>query len=100
MLIRGHSYSGYVDKGSSLDDDSLPVANEALVFLLVSVTERWKIPVAYFLINGLNGEEHANLLRTCLSKFYEVSADVVSVTFDGCSANLATVSQLGCVLNS
>ena len=45
----GHSYSGYFDMGSSL-----PVAKVALVFLIVSVTERLKIPLAYFLINGLN----------------------------------------------
>jgi len=62
--------------GSTLDNDSLPAAKEALIFLLVFVTERWKIPIAYFLINGLNGDECANLL-TCLCKLYEVGADRV-----------------------
>jgi len=65
--------------------------------MLVSVTERWKIPVRYFLIEGLNGAERANLLITCITKLYDVHANVVSVTFDGCSANLAMVSSLGCV---
>ena len=96
----GQSYVGYVDLGTNVDDDSLPVAREALVFMIVSVTERWKIPVGYFLIDGLNGNERANLLCTCLSKLYEVGAHVVSVTFDGCSANLTMVSKLGCKLNS
>jgi len=44
----GQSYVGYVDLGTNVDDDSLPVAREALVFMIVSVTERWKIPVGYF----------------------------------------------------
>lgn len=91
----GQSYSGYVDFGSGVDDDTLPVAKEVLVFLVVSVTEHWKIPVAYFLIDGLTAEERGHLLSTCLSKLFEADANVVSVTFDGCSANLSMVSKLG-----
>lgn len=90
----GQSYVGYVDFGSNVDDDSLPVAKEALVFMLVSVNERWKVPVGYFLIDGLTGNERANLLTTCLTKLYDVKANVVSVTFDGSSANLSMVKNL------
>ncbi len=35
----------------------------------------------------------------CLVKLYEVDAEVVSVTFDGCSANLAMACSLGCKLH-
>ena len=96
----GSSYVGYIDLGSGVDDDALPVAKEALVFLLVSVTERWKVPVGYFLIDGLHGDERANLLCTCLSRLHEVNANVVSVTFDGSSANLAMASKLGRTLKA
>jgi hypothetical protein len=83
----GKSYAGYVDFGAQVDDDALPVAKEALVFMIVSIAERWKIPVGYFLIDGLTGAERANLLTSCLIKLYESNAHVVSVTFDGSSAN-------------
>ena len=49
-------FVGYVDMGvEGIEDMScLPLANEALVFMLVSLTEGWKIPLAYFLIAGLH----------------------------------------------
>ena len=66
----------------------MPLANEALVFMVVSLTESWKVPLGYFLIAGLQGDERANSVRLCLDKFYAVGVHVVSITFDGCSANM------------
>ena len=96
----GKSYVGFIDMGTNVDDDCLPVAKEALVFLAVSITDRWKIPVGYFLIDGLNGSERANLVSNCISKLYEVQTDIVSLTFDGSGANLSMASVLGCTLQS
>ena len=36
--------------GQNLDDDSLPVATNVLVFLLVPLNAHWKVPVAYYLM--------------------------------------------------
>lgn len=52
--------------GTDLDDDTLPVAEEALMFLLVAVNEHWKMPVGYFLIDGLSALEHCSLVENCL----------------------------------
>ena len=63
MAIRQHvewdgtKHHGHVDLGTEMDDDSLPVAKEALTFMVVSLKESWKLPVAYFLIDGLSGIE-------------------------------------------
>lgn len=46
------------------DDDH--VASQALVFMLVSLTENWKIPVGYFLIAGITAETKANLIKISL----------------------------------
>ena len=51
---------GHVDVGTGISDDSTPVAIEALVLMVVSWNNRWKIPVGYFLIYGMSGEERAN----------------------------------------
>jgi len=92
----GDKFIGHVDMGTTVEDRaSLPLANEALVFMVVSLTERWKVPVAYFLIAGLQGEERANLVRLCLEKLYAVGVHVVSITFDGCSANMNMAKILG-----
>ena len=89
-------FVGYVDLGVELDDTaSLPLANEALVFLIVCLTDSWKMPVAYFLIAGLHGIERANLIKLCVTKLHDVGVDVVSLTFDGCSANCSAAQQLG-----
>jgi len=89
-------FVGYVDMGVELDDmGGLPLAHEALVFMIVSLTESWKLPVAYFLIAGLNGSERANLVKLCLEKLYTVGVDIVSLTFDGSRANIAMADILG-----
>jgi hypothetical protein len=67
----GKEYVAYVDAGTRVTDDSLPAAKEALVYILVSIAECWKILVGYFLIDGLNGQERINLLNSCLSKLHE-----------------------------
>ena len=54
---------GYVDLGGGVQSEFLPLAKDVLVFMVVSLNCSWKIPVAYFLINGLNGADRANLLK-------------------------------------
>jgi DNA transposase THAP9 len=97
----GRRYVGYVDMGVAVEDNSnLPVAKEALVLMIVSMTEHWKVPVAYFLIDGLQGKERANLVRICLQKLHDAGIKIVSLTFDGCSANCAMALQLGARLDA
>ncbi|RVE41326.1 hypothetical protein evm_014021 [Chilo suppressalis] len=74
------------------------VATQALVFMLVALTENWKLPVGYFLIKGITAETKANLIRTCLQKCHDVGVSVLCVTFDGCTANLKAAEILGCNL--
>ena len=92
----GKGFVGYVDLGVGIQPSSnLPVAKEALVMMIVCLTERWKIPFAYFLIDGLKGEERASLVRTALEKLNTVGIRIVSLTFDGCTANCSMASHLG-----
>lgn len=37
-----------------------PQATQALVFMIVCLTENWKLPVGYFLIAGISAETKAN----------------------------------------
>lgn len=43
---------GYVDYGHAIEEPyGAPMASQALVYLVTGLNERWKIPVAYFLVN-------------------------------------------------
>ena len=48
----------YVDIGAGVDDDIAPVATEALVFMVVSLNQHWKVPIVFLLLMvclGMNG---------------------------------------------
>lgn len=47
---------GYVDFGESIDSDCKEECTDALVFLVVPLHCRWKVPIGYFLINKLKAE--------------------------------------------
>lgn len=88
-------FIGFIDCGSKSDDENMPVAKEAIVFMITSVNDNWKIPVGYFLINGLNAKERSNLVKECLHFLNSSGAEIVSLTFDGNASNIAMVKELG-----
>ncbi|CAH1981442.1 unnamed protein product [Acanthoscelides obtectus] len=93
---------GYVelDIGDAGDTgDTVEEAREALVFMLVALNCSWKIPVGYFLINGLTGAEKANLLEHCLEFVHSSGVTVTSITFDGAPSNVAMCKVLGANFN-
>lgn len=93
----GKEMHGYVDIcKSETEGDFLPIAKEALVFLLTAINGAWKVPVAYFLVDGVSGEQRANLVIQCLKLLYETGVEVTSITFDGCPANITMAKELGC----
>ncbi|CAG4936009.1 unnamed protein product [Colias eurytheme] len=79
-------------------NDELPLATEALVFMVTCVNEAWKIPVGYFMANGLSGEQKHNLVIQCIRLLNETDIRVISLTFDGAPSNAAMATKLGCNL--
>ncbi|KAL3185566.1 hypothetical protein MRX96_028968 [Rhipicephalus microplus] len=94
----GDKVVGYVDFGTGLDDDGLPEAANACVFMIVGVNVRFKMPVGYSLIDLLTGAERADLAKQCIEKLASVKAEVVSLTFDGASSNFTMARCLGAQL--
>ena len=91
----GKRFTGFIDYGTGLADDSMPLATEALVLMAVSLDSSWKVPCGYFLTDGLTSKEKANLVKTCFEKLHESGVKVVSLICDGPSVNLATLKALG-----
>jgi hypothetical protein len=80
--------------GQEADDSTLP-ATESIVFMAVAANGSWKIPLAYFLIASLNGEEKSRLITICLKKLYDIDIKSVGITCDGLSSNFAAFRLLG-----
>ncbi|CAB3985600.1 Hypothetical predicted protein [Paramuricea clavata] len=81
------------------NDDSLPEATDALVFMAVSVNSGWKVPCRYFLVKDLTGEEKANLTKECITKLHEVGVKVVSFMCDGPTSHQAMLKLFGAQLS-
>uniref|UniRef100_A0A2S2PS39 THAP domain-containing protein 9 n=1 Tax=Schizaphis graminum TaxID=13262 RepID=A0A2S2PS39_SCHGA len=92
---------GYINMGAeySYENDDIPLAKNALVFLVVGINGYWKMPIAYFLIDGLNGGERANLLTKAIDLLYDTGIHLCSVTFDGASVNSKMCIELGANFN-
>lgn len=93
----GRRTYGYATAGPNCEDSSI-VAKEAFVMLLVALNEQWKLPIGYFLVDGLTGEQRSNLVLEGLSLSHNAGITVVSLTCDGAAANLSMLQNLGCSL--
>lgn len=60
------------------DIEEPPEAKNALVFMVVG--SDFKIPVSYFLLNGLNSYERASLTHMVIKEVNETGAKVMSLT--------------------
>ncbi|XP_065211605.1 uncharacterized protein LOC135843273 [Planococcus citri] len=90
---------GAVNLGSNMvidaDTEDIPKAKNALVFMVVSLKTKFKVPVGYFLIDGMTGKERAHLLNMCLEMLHDANTHVMSVTFDGAYVNFTMCEELG-----
>ena len=95
----GQKNVGFVDIGTDVNDnESMPAASEALVFMVVCANGSWKVPVGFFLIDKLNGSERANLIKQCIRKLYDVGITVISLTCNGPACNFSMLRELGATM--
>uniref|UniRef100_A0A8C4N4D4 THAP-type domain-containing protein n=1 Tax=Eptatretus burgeri TaxID=7764 RepID=A0A8C4N4D4_EPTBU len=101
MSIRKHvefvnkMFQGYVDIGNGTINDSTPLAKDVLVLMAVSINGSWKIPLGYFFIDTMTGQERANLVSECFYRLHAVGVKAVSLTCDGPSCHFAMMRTLG-----
>ncbi len=96
LTYKHGKYHGYEELGfGEADDDSIPLAKKAMVFMLVCLNGHWKVPIAYFLVQSLDGDNLRHLVRTALLLVDDAQIVVRSITFDGISVNLTCFKLLG-----
>lgn len=88
---------GFVDLGivGCEADENTPVAGHALVYMVVCLNASWKLPVAYYLVNSLTGDERASITLAILEKLSEIELQVISLTCDGPAVYLNMAKQMG-----
>jgi len=90
-------FVGNCDYGNEIDIEGIYTpASEVLVFMLVSINERWKLPVGYFLQNKITAIAQAELIKSALIHAYDADLNVCSVTCDGAYTNFSSLKILGC----
>lgn len=100
VTFKGDRLMGYVNYGTGTDGcDGLPKATQALVFMLVAINSNWKVPVGYFLINGIGSTEKSNLVNTCIELVHEIGVQIRTLTFDGTVSNFSMAKYLGADLS-
>lgn len=72
QYLREGKLRGYIDIGSEIETcNDILLAKDALVFMAVALDDRWKIPLGYFLVNGIDASASAGLIRDCLQRLDE-----------------------------
>ena len=85
LVIRKHvefasgQYHGYVNIGNGNVDDTTPMANDALAIIAEPVNPCWKVPIDYFLIDGMSGGEKANLISESLPRLHTAGVQDVDL---------------------
>jgi len=87
-------FVGHVDFGGMMEDSD-KIATEALVFMAVGLSGRWKMPVAYFFTDHATAETQTNLVLDCITRLYDADITVRAVTCDGTEVNLSMFRRLG-----
>lgn len=97
--VHGQKYfSGMITYGKR-NDDEIPVANNAIFFLVTVIGSGKSIVLGYFLIKTLNTSEKAALILEAIDKINSTGAYLISIAFDGLSTNLSACRLLGASLD-
>ncbi|KAL4085145.1 hypothetical protein QTP88_027437 [Uroleucon formosanum] len=62
--------------------------------MVVDINTSWKVPIAYYLINGISAEEKANIILNCLQELDTTGVIIKTLTIDGAANNLSMASEL------
>lgn len=90
-------FEGYCDFGNNFKiEDSEVLASEALVFMLVSLNGKWKLPIGFVLQNESTATIQAQLIKTAQTSSYESGLRILGVTCDGSPTNFSSLDMLGC----
>lgn len=88
------------DMGDISDSDATDVlANNMFVVMAVCLNKPWKIPIAYFPVKGVRGNQKHQIIKMAIEYCFECGAEVMNVTGDAIASNITCAKLLGCNIN-
>lgn len=91
-------FLGYVTYGTD-ESEALPIATQAIVFLVNGINKIVNMPVAHHFIGSLKAVDKAKLLMEVITEVTKTGAIIVNVSFDGLVMNFKTMGELGASFN-
>lgn len=88
-------FLGHITYGARAGPIDLPLAKQAIVYMVHGINFKFSLPIAFHFIETLNGEEKVELLTEIIGKITQCGARVLSVTFDGLISNVTMCDILG-----
>lgn len=103
MAIRKHlqwsdsrkQFLGSINYGFRTNSEEMPLAKNALVFMVNGINANFNMSVAFYFIENLTGIEKANLLTEILIALKTCDIRILTVTFDGLCTNITMCALLG-----
>lgn len=89
---------GQVNYGKNVEHNRLEkpkLLNQALFYMITGVNEKFKIPVGYFLANGLNADEKSAFTQEIIMLTSKTGVKITGMTFDGAKSNIAMCKIMG-----
>lgn len=69
------------------DEEEIPCANQAIVFMLKGLNKNFKLPIAYEFIRSINTYQRADLLMATIKRITKCGIRIANLTFDGLPAS-------------
>lgn len=89
-------FMGFISHGIRDEhENDLPAARHALVFLVSGINIDFHLPIASYFVKSLNSIELADIVNQVICAVSSTNVKVVSLTFDGLSANFTACQHLG-----
>lgn len=88
-------FVGFINYGTIQENQRLPVASNAIVFMVNGINVRFNQPIGFYFINTLKTSEKMLLIITALKFLAEIDVKVCVITFDGLSTNVTSMEFLG-----
>ncbi|OXA63734.1 DNA transposase THAP9 [Folsomia candida] len=92
-----HEFVGHVDFGCGPTEGDSPLANSALVCLVVGLKGGWKCPVGYVFTNKIDSQQQKSFSNAVFHSLHGAGFKVHSLISDGCSSNVAMFRSYGVI---
>lgn len=88
-------FIGFINYGKYDSDKRLPLASQAIVFMVNGINASFNLPVAHYFINALDTTEKMFLLLAVMKALTDAGVSIAMITYDGLATNITTMESLG-----